>query len=125
MSRGKEGGAGVEEKFLSQFGRPPRLLSCECERTSESTLGRTFQLISGPIVQALLSRDDNRLAKLVTSSDDNAVVDELFWTTLSRAPSDTESNRMVEYLKTSSNRRQALEDIAWSLINAKEFLLRQ
>jgi hypothetical protein len=129
-TRGGQGGAGVEERFLSQFGRPPRLLACECERTSESTLGRTFQLISGPMVQELLHRGGNRLDTLLKamesdkSATDAKIVDELFWTVLGRAPCDDETPRFVAYLHDSKDRRQAAEDIAWSLVNAKEFLLR-
>src|SRR5207247_431846 len=32
------------EKFLALFGKPARLLACECERSSDTTLGQTFQL---------------------------------------------------------------------------------
>jgi hypothetical protein len=53
------------------------------------------------------------------------MVDDLFWRFLSRPPSDAESARFVPLLADSASRRVALEDLAWSLLNAKEFLLRR
>jgi hypothetical protein len=32
---------------------------------------------------------------------------------------------MVEYVERASDRRAALEDVLWALVNSKEFLLRQ
>ena len=51
----------MDDKFLAVFGKPPRLLSCECERSVGTTLGQAFQMISGPLVNELLARDDGRI----------------------------------------------------------------
>jgi hypothetical protein len=119
----KMGGA---EKFLSVFGKPSRLLACECERSSETTLGQTFQLISSPEMNSLLTASSNRLSRLLASgAPDAGMVDELYWAALSRPPSARELERATELLKEASDRRRALEDIAWALLNAKEFVLRQ
>src|SRR6185436_15299758 len=53
-------GSGAE-LFLAMFGKPARLLACECERSGETTLGQTFQLISGPEISGMLANPDNRL----------------------------------------------------------------
>ena len=42
------------DQFLAAFGKPERLLACECERSSETTMGQAFQLISGGTVHRLL-----------------------------------------------------------------------
>ena len=39
--------------------------------------------------------------------------------------SDKELNAAVALLDKSNNRRQALEDVTWALLNAKEFVLRK
>jgi hypothetical protein len=51
-------------------------------------------------------------------------VEDLFWAALSRAPSAEETTALSPLLADPATRRAALEDITWSLINAKEFLLR-
>jgi hypothetical protein len=114
------------EKFLAMFGKPARLLACECERSSETTLGQTFQLISSPEINALLTNKDNRLTALLASGKpNNALVNELYWTILSRPPTAGESTAAVKLLDGASDKRAVLEDIAWALLNAKEFVLRK
>jgi hypothetical protein len=58
---GREGRPSQADQFLITFGKPPRLLVCECERSSDTTLGQAFQLISGPEPERLLSSPHNRL----------------------------------------------------------------
>lgn len=125
--RRREASADGSYAFLAQFGQPPRLLACECERTDETTMGQSFSLISGPQVNNLLKRRDNILSRLLEpkSVSDAAAVDQLFWAILTRAPSDVETKSLVPMLSSARDRRAVLEDIAWSLINAKEFVLRK
>jgi hypothetical protein len=114
------------EKFLAMFGKPARLLACECERSSETTLGQTFQLVSSPEINALLTHKDNRLSTLMASGQSHAgMVEELYWTALSRPPTTRESAAAVKALDGASDLRAAIEDLAWALINAKEFVLRK
>jgi hypothetical protein len=114
------------DQFLRLFGKPPRLIACECERSEESTLGQAFQLLSGPVLNKLLTEPENRLGALLESKKTAAeVVEELYWTALTRAPSGAEIEAAVRHLdEQGKDRRGALEDLAWSLINSKEFLLR-
>ncbi len=114
------------EKFLRVFGKPPRLTTCECERSTESTLAQTLQLISGSTIQELLSAKDNRLGQLLSSKQsDSEIVTEFYWSALGRAPSEMEIARTTEYLSNATDRRSALEDIVWGLVNSQEFLLRR
>ena len=74
---------------------------------------------------SLLTHPDNRLTALTAPEITPAqAVEDLFWATLSRAPSTEETTALSPLLADPSTRRAALEDITWSLINAKEFLLR-
>jgi hypothetical protein len=114
------------DKMLTLFGRPERLLACECERSGETTMNQAFQLISGPAINDILTRTDNRLGGLVASGKgDAALLDELYWTALTRPPTARESAESARLMAKATDRRAALEDITWSLINAKEFILRQ
>jgi hypothetical protein len=113
------------EQFLQVFGKPPRLLTCECERSSETTMAQAFQMISGPWQNEMLTRARNRLERLLESGESPAeMVEELYWTALSREPSQVELARAEDHLRAAGNPRQALEDITWALLNSKEFLLR-
>lgn len=115
-----------DEKFLKLFGKPPRLLTCECERSTDSTLGQALQLLSGPSINRLLTDPNNRLTALLARTESpQDMIDELYWSALARAPSEEELSATVKYLEQSNDWRAALEDIAWSALNSKEFVLRR
>ncbi len=119
-------GAGDAEKFLAVFGKPVRSLSCECERSEETTLARAFQLITGPLLHRLLAREDNRLGKLLAENRSNdEILDELYLAALSRLPTERERRGAADLLARAEDRRAAWEDVLWALLNSKEFLLRR
>ena len=112
------------DRFLKLFGKPPRLQSCECERSNESSLSQVL-LLTGGISPALFGRDDGRIAALATSGKSlEEIVDDLFWTTLSRPPTTAERQSTVAHLQRAPDLRAALEDVAWALANSREFLFR-
>ncbi len=111
------------EAFLAQFGRPKRELSCECERAADTSIGQIFQFISGPIVSNVVAQKYNRLYSLLKNPDNAAVIHDLYWALLTRAPTADEAKVLESLLASAKDRRLALEDITWSLVNAKEFLL--
>lgn len=125
-SRSRDQKATMSDRFLLSFGKPPRLLTCECERSMETTMNQAFQLISGPQITTLLSAPDNRISQLIQSGKRNEqVIEELYLSALSRQPTDKELASALGYLKGSSDRRRSLEDVTWALLNAKEFILRK
>jgi hypothetical protein len=113
-------------RFLKTFGKPDRLLSCDCERSDDTTLVQAFQLITGRLLHQLLAAPDNRLGRfLKDGSDDAAILEELYLTALCRRPTERERRDVVAYVAQAANRRAAWEDVAWGVLNAKEFLLRR
>ncbi len=114
------------ERFLAAFGKPVRSLSCECERNEDSTLAQALQMLTGPALDAMLTREENVLGKrLAGGASDAEILDELYLAALSRAPSKTERAAALALIARSKDRRSGLEDVMWSLLNAKEFLLRR
>jgi hypothetical protein len=113
-----------QHPFLEAFGRPARAMACECERGSDTTLTQALQLVGGRVLQDRIHNDQGRVARLIASGRKNGeIVDELFLATLTRHPSPEEERDLVVRLDSvGRDRRQAIEDVLWALINHKEFL---
>jgi hypothetical protein len=118
-------GARMGGPFLKVFGKPDRLLTCECERSESTTLAQAFQLINGPAVRAALEDPENRIGRLLASGvSDEQILEELTLAALGRAPTATETSGFLGHVRVGDDRRRAWEDVAWALVNGKEFLLR-
>lgn len=114
------------EQFLKVFGKPERLLSCECERSDDTTLNQAFQLLTGELMNTMLAEKDNRIGKLLAAGTSNrAIVEHFYLAALGRFPSERELAAAVAVVERSKDRRAGLEDVVWGLVNAKEFLLRR
>lgn len=113
------------DEFLRLFGKPERLLACECERSNEPTLSQALTLVGGPGLNRRLAADANRLTQLLSADlSPEAIVDELFWAALVRPPTADEKASAVEAFAAAATPREAAEDLAWALVNAKELLFR-
>jgi len=113
-------------RFLRLFGKPERLLNCDCERSDNTTVAQALSLITGDVVNKAVAEADNRLGKLLAAGRSNAeIIDELYLATLCRAPSDGERSALIGHVERSPNRREALEDVLWGMLNSKEFQLRK
>ncbi len=118
-------GVAGDVPFLKTFGKPERLLTCECERSESTTLAQAFQMINGPTVRAKLDARDNRISRLLASgADDRSILDELYLAALCREPKPDERTAAMDHLRRARDRRAAWEDVTWALLNSKEFLLR-
>ena len=115
----------MENPFLKTFGRPARELACECERESDSNLSQALQLIGGATVNGKLRDDGGRLAELAKSTKSpEEIAKELYLVALSREPNASETAASIKHITSAADRRQAIEDLGWVLINSKEFLFR-
>jgi hypothetical protein len=113
------------DRLLRTFGRPDRLLACECERSNETTLKQAFVLIGDENLNQRLADDDGRVARLARSSlPVPQIVTELYWAALTRPPTTDELAAATELIDRSADRQTALEDLVWALLNAKEFVFR-
>jgi hypothetical protein len=113
-------------KFLRTFGKPERLLNCDCERNDNTTTAQALQFLTGALLNEAISAPHNRLGALLkTGKSDREIVEELFLASLCRLPTDAERTPLLARVAHAADRRSALEDILWGLLNAKEFLLRE
>jgi hypothetical protein len=118
--------SGEIDKFLRAFGKPPRLTNCECERGTAVTVTSAFQLLSGPVLNELLTQPDNRLGQWASDQrEPEVVLTEIWLTILSRVPSSQEREKFSRLWQESKARRQTVEDIVWALINSHEFQLKR
>jgi hypothetical protein len=109
--------------FLRAFGQPSRTQTCECDR--EQTFGRkqALELIIGEMMSRRLARPDNRLGRLLAAgSSDAEILDTLYLRSLSRKPSPGTRTAMLAHVSSSPDRRQAWEDVLWTLLNSQEFI---
>lgn len=110
--------------FLTTFGKPGRLLACECERSSEVSLGQSLVLVNGLEPRTKLADSHNRLTRLADRDVNlQEALEELYLATLSRPPRADELEHFTAYINESLSRRGALEDVLWALLNSKEFPL--
>lgn len=113
-------------RFLRVFGKPERLLTCECERSEDPGMLQAFQMLTGELLNDMLRRPDNRIGRaLERGTSDAALLDEFYLAALARYPRPAEREKLLAYLQSTPDRRAGWEDIAWGLFNSKEFLLRR
>jgi hypothetical protein len=123
-SKGKRG-ANQLDQFLETFGKPPRLLTTDTERSCECNMGQAFQMLSGPTVNELLEEKENRVTRLLAEEKSPAQrVEELYWASLTRSPQPQETAALLAAMDL-KNPRAELEDLLWALLNSKEFLFRR
>lgn len=107
--------------FLALFGRPKRQSACECERSSNITLSHALNMINGVTVTDAVSSPSGKVAKIVeANSDDKKIIEEIYFSCLSRPPSEKELAG-VEVSKGGS-RLEFAQDLAWALLNSPAFL---
>ncbi|HEY7309892.1 MAG TPA: DUF1549 domain-containing protein [Gemmataceae bacterium] len=114
----------VRHYFLKVFGRPERISACECERNHEPSVAQVLHLLNAPEIHAKLSHEGGYVAKLVKRQPaDGPLVEELYLTFFSRVPQEKERQVALAYLREhKDNRRAAVEDLAWSMVNSLEFI---
>ncbi len=92
----------VENYFLQTFGRNPRRIVCECERSGEPTMVQVLHLSNGITLNEKLKSPGNRLDKLVKLRREGmsapALIDEIYLASLARYPSEAERSHLIPLL---------------------------
>jgi len=115
----------ITSSFLETFGRPVRDTGLECERNNEPSDAQRLYLLNSSDVRRKLQRSP-RLRRLVEANRGNprALVRQAWLLILSRPPTREEMVAVDAFAQGGRVPREALEDLAWALINTKEFLYR-
>ncbi|MBX9788408.1 MAG: DUF1549 and DUF1553 domain-containing protein [Pirellulales bacterium] len=116
----------IANYFLQKFGRPDRVITCECERTSEPSMVQVLHLTNGDAINSRLAAKGNHLEQVLsTDAPPQAIVEDLYLRALSRMPSAEESTRLAAEIRLAADdleRRMVVEDLYWSVLSSKEFL---
>lgn len=126
------------EYSLAVFGKPLRIVNCDCEREAEPSLLQSIFLRNDADTLAAMNRADSwlkALAKPATSgpkaaaksqpNDDakpEALVREAYLRTLNREPRPHELARSLEQIKKSATPLEGITDVLWALLNTQEFI---
>ena len=123
--RGFEGPQGrgrrtLRGQFEEKFGYDP-------STPQDEILGNVPQALAlmnfPPLTNALRADGNTRLGQILANNkDDSDAIAELYLSFLARDPSKKELSIATEYLQQVGNRREAFEDLAWSLLNSSEFI---
>ncbi len=109
--------------FLTVFGKPPRLITVESERTAEPTVAQALHAINGETLNQKLREPGGLIDSIVRHGiADEMAVRHLYLAALAREPRPDEVQRLLAALRESDDRRQAIEDIAWAILTSKEFM---
>ncbi|MFO1003199.1 MAG: DUF1549 and DUF1553 domain-containing protein [Planctomycetaceae bacterium] len=109
--------------FLETFGRPVRQSVCACERGVEPSMAQALHLMNSETTTAKIEDRRGRAASLAASElPPNVLIEELYLATVSRFPVAQEQELMQQSLTNTDDRRKAVEDILWTLLNTREFV---
>ena len=118
----------VDNYFLKAFGRNQRRIVCECERSNVPSMVQVLHISNGITINDKLKADGSRvdefLALRAEGMSDEALLDEVYLSSLARFPTERERTELTAMLPDvgSSEERIVLEDLFWALLSSREFL---
>jgi hypothetical protein len=109
--------------FLNTFAKPRRVSVCECERAPDPSLAQALHTLNGDVIALKLRDGKSRLMRLVAEKKPaDEIVEEIYLAALSRRPTDAERGASQELLGESNSPAEFYQDLAWALMNSKQFL---
>jgi hypothetical protein len=108
--------------FLTTFGRSPRTTACSCEVKTNPTLSQALHLLNGETTNAKIVEGRVIEKLLAAKKEPIAVAEELYIRCLGRKPTATEAMKIAKRLGDAENKKEALQDLFWALLNTNEFI---
>jgi hypothetical protein len=108
--------------FLTTFGRATRATACSCEVRVEPNLSQALHLLNGDTVNNKIHEGRLIERRLKEKKSPAEILDEIYIRCLSRRPTEKEHATLTALLADSPDKKQALEDTFWALLNSREFL---
>ncbi len=113
----------VRSFLLDTFGRPPRQITCECERTTQPNIAQALHLLNGDFLNKKIAAPTGRVEALLKGKTPLPdVVEDLYLVTLARPPQPGETIKALDWIKKAPTEREGVQDLLWVLLNRSEFL---
>ena len=112
----------VNTYFLTTFGRATRTTVCSCEVKTEPNLSQALHLLNGSTTQDKITNGGLVKRLLREKKTPEEIIDQLYLRCLARPPTVDEKSKLTAYLKEPAQNEEVLNDVFWSLLNAKEFI---
>jgi hypothetical protein len=108
--------------FLTTFGRASRATVCSCDVKVDPNLSQALHLLNGDTIQNKIEQGGLVKSLLKGGETPDQVIGDLYLRCLSREPTTNELAKLETFFKKDSPREPVLNDVFWSLLNAKEFV---
>lgn len=115
----------VDSYFLKTFGRPDRVITCECERTNQPSMAQVLQISNGDTLNMKLQAKGNRIDQLLAEKkSDGEIVEEVYLSALSRRPTQVEKEKLAGMLRAAGEpeKREVVEDVYWGVLSSNGFM---
>jgi hypothetical protein len=115
----------ITSAFLELFGRPPRDTGLEAERNNRLTAAQQLHMLNASHVERKIEQSGKLQDLIRSTKGGQALVTGLYLLILSRYPTTEELLAVKAYSQTPNLKpREAVNDLAWALMNSAEFLYR-
>jgi hypothetical protein len=121
----------ITSPFLTLFGRSARATGMENERVNKPMPAQCLHMLNSSHIQRKIEQGPKLAAVIDSGRGEDAILEELYLTILSRLPTPDEARTIQEYRKAGVAKKGAMKqrrndwvDIAWALVNSTEFLYR-
>jgi hypothetical protein len=108
--------------FLTTFGRATRETVCSCEVKTEPNLSQALHLLNGDTLHGKVEQGGVVKRMLKEGRSPEQIIENLYVRCLGRLPTAAEAARLKGFLHDPKTTEQTLNDVFWSLLNAKEFV---
>ncbi|SPE51578.1 conserved exported hypothetical protein [Verrucomicrobia bacterium] len=108
--------------FLTTFGRATRSTVCTCEVKVDPNLSQALHLLNGDTLQNKIEQGGLVKAMLKQGRSPAQIIENLYLRCLARNPTSEELSKLQDFLKEGDKPESILNDVFWSLLNAKEFV---
>jgi hypothetical protein len=112
----------TSDYFLTTFGRASRATVCSCEVKVDPNLSQALHLLNGNTIQDKIEQGGVVKSLLKRGETPEQVIADLYLRCLGREPTTNETAKLESFFKKGAAAEPVLNDVFWSLLNAKEFV---